>query len=226
MNPVANPSDIFPSQAPAGPAANPTGNPAELGQEDFLELMVAQLENQDPTSPMDNFEFLSQIAQFGTVDGIQGLQDSFAELAGIFNANQTLQAAGLVGRTVVTESNLGSLAAEAPLEATIDLPARSADVTLFVQDTAGRLVHTRGLGAADAGEINVQWDGLDEAGNQLPPGQYRVSAEAEIAGEIEAVPVYAHAAVESVSIDRANAAVTLNLAGGDQVELASVKRFF
>jgi len=226
MNPVANLSDIFPSPAPAGSVGNAAGNPAELGQEDFLELMVAQLENQDPTKPMDNFQFLSQIAQFGTVDGIQGLQDSFADLAGIFNANQTLQAAGLVGRTVVTESNLGSLAPEAPLEATIDLPASSSNVTLFVQDTTGRLVHSRELGAAAAGEINVQWDGLDEAGNPLPPGQYRVSAEAAIAGEVEAVPVYAHAAVESVSIDQANAAVTLNLAGGDQVELASVKRFF
>tara|TARA_R110000823_G_scaffold47903_12_gene121855 strand:+ start:6362 stop:7042 length:681 start_codon:yes stop_codon:yes gene_type:complete len=225
MNPTSSLSELFPGAA-AGSGANAVPNtPAELGQEDFLELMVAQLENQDPTKPMDNFEFLSQIAQFGTVDGIQGLQQGFAELSGMLYANQTLQAAGLVGSKVVTESNLGSLSAEAPLDATLDVPGASSELTLYVQDSAGRLVHSRTLGAVEAGELKVQWDGMGDDGNPLPPGEYRVSAEAVVDGRVQAVPAYAHAQVESVSIDRANASVTLNLVGGDQVALSSVKRF-
>ncbi|MCR9104346.1 MAG: flagellar hook assembly protein FlgD [Gammaproteobacteria bacterium] len=224
MNPTSSLSELFPSTANGAANAAPS-SPAELGQEDFLELMVAQLENQDPTQPMDNFEFLSQIAQFGTVDGIQGLQQGFAELSGILYANQTLQAAGLVGSNVVTESNLGTLSAEAPLAATVDLPSASSEVTLYVQDTAGRLVHSRTLGAVNAGELGVQWDGMDNDGNPMPPGEYRVSAEAVIGGQVQAVSVYAHAQVESVTIDQANASVTLNLVGGDQVALSSVKRF-
>lgn len=224
MNPTSSLSELFPGTATGTANAAPS-SPADLGQEDFLELMVAQLENQDPTQPMDNFEFLSQIAQFGTVDGIQGLQQGFSELSGILYANQTLQAAGLVGSNVVTESNLGTLSAEAPLEATIDLSSASSEVTLYVQDSAGRLVHSRTLGAVNAGELGVQWDGTDNNGNPMPPGEYRVSAEAVVGSQVQAVPVYAHARIESVTVDQANASVTLNLVGGDQVALSSVKRF-
>ncbi|MFT4614827.1 MAG: flagellar basal-body rod modification protein FlgD [Bacteroidia bacterium] len=220
MDPTQGLSELFPSTSNTADAAKKQG---ELGQEDFMELMVAQLENQDPTKPMDNFEFLSQIAQFGTVDGIQGLQTGFSDLANIMSANQTLQAAGLVGHKVITESNLGVLAPEETLDATIDVPQNTPNITLFVQDMSGRLVHSRELGAAAAGDLKVQWDGTDDQGNMAPPGQYRVSAEAIISGQTQAASVYAHSLVESVSVDPTGGGVALNLAGGDQVGLSAVK---
>ena len=188
-----------------------------------MELMVAQLENQDPTKPMDNFEFLSQIAQFGTVDGIQGLQKGFSDMSSILYASQTLEASGLLGHKVVTGSNLGVLAADETLDATIKLPSSSSGVTVFVQDMSGRLVHSRSLGAAEAGDIDLQWDGSDDEGNLAPPGQYRVSAEAVVGGQAQALSVHTHSLVESVSIDPGGAGVMLNLAGGDQVDLTAVK---
>lgn len=220
MEATASLSELFPSTSNAAASAKKSG---ELGQEDFMELMVAQLENQDPTKPMDNFEFLSQIAQFGTVDGIQGLQTGFSDLSSILYANQTLQAAGLVGHKVVTESNLGILKAEQTLDATIDVPQSTSSLTLYVQDMSGRLVHSRELGAAAAGDITVQWDGTDDQGNLAPPGQYRVSAESVISGQPQANSVYAHSLVESVTVDRTGGGVALNLAGGDQVGLSAVK---
>ncbi len=220
MEATASLSELFPSTSTAAASAQTSG---ELGQEDFMELMVAQLENQDPTKPMDNFEFLSQIAQFGTVDGIQGLQSGFADLSSILYANQTLQAAGLVGHKVVTESNLGMLKVDETLDATIDVPQSSANVTLYVQDMSGRLVHSRELGAAAEGDMKVQWDGTDNQGNVAPPGQYRVSAEAIISGQPQATSVYAHSLVESVTVDRTGGGVALNLSGGDQVSLSAVK---
>ncbi len=223
MNPTSNLSEIFPSTATQSAA---TASPSELGQEDFLELMVAQLENQDPTKPMDNFEFLSQIAQFGTVEGIQGIQAGFEDLSSVLYANQTLQAAGLVGSKVLTETNLGVLGAEGePFEASIDVPSGNEGVTLFVQDTAGRLVHSRELGVLQPGEVKVQWDGIGDDGNPALPGQYRVSAEVTIGGQPQAASVYTHTLVESVTVDRGNGGVTLNLAGGDQVSLNQVRGF-
>ena len=214
-------SDLFPSPASSAAASSPS----ELGQEDFMELMVAQMQNQDPTKPMDNFEFLSQIAQFGTVDGIQGIQQSFEDLSATLSANQTLQAAGLVGSKVVTETNVGILGEAEPFDATIKAPSGNTGVTLYVQDMAGRLVHTQQLGAQPPGEFKIQWDGLDDTGNPSLPGQYRVSAEATVGGQALAAPVYAHTLVESVTIDRANNGVTLNLAGGDKVGLSQVRSF-
>jgi len=214
-------SELFPSTAPTNTARAPN----ELGQEDFMELMVAQLENQDPTKPMDNFDFLSQIAQFGTVNGIQELQQGFNSLSGVLQANQTLQAASLVGSKVMTESNLGVLSEEQGLDATIDLRGNASELQLYVQDMSGRLVHSRTLGSAAAGQIAVAWDGTDDNGDMAPPGQYRISAEAVIDGQVQAASVYTHSEVESVTIDQGGSGVRLNLAGGDQVQLSAVKSF-
>ena len=71
----------------------------------------------------------------------------------------------------------------------------------------------------------MQWDGTDDAGNAMVPGQYRVSAEAVIGGKNQAVSVYTHGMVDSVTVDRSGAGVVLNLAGGDQVALSAVERF-
>lgn len=219
---VTNPlTELFPSAS----ATTTATSSSELGQEDFLQLMVAQLENQDPTKPMDNFEFLSQIAQFGTVDGIQGIQQSFEQMTATLTANQTLQAAGLVGSKVITETNIAVLAEGESIDATVDVPGGNGGVTLYVQDMSGRLVHTRQLGPQPAGEMQIQWDGIDDNGNPSPLGQYRVSADVSMAGEPVATSVYAHTLVDSVTIDRSNNGVTLNLAGGDQVSLSQVKSF-
>jgi len=222
METNTNISGLFPNTSNATIAGKGSG---ELGQEDFMRLMVAQLENQDPTKPMDNFEFLSQIAQFGTVDGIQGIQRGFQDLSSVLYANQALDAAGLIGHKVVTESNVGVLQEGETLDATIDVPERAYELTLYVQDMAGRVVHARPLGAASAGELGVQWDGTDDAGNAMVTGQYRVSAEAVIGGKNQAVSVYTHGMVDSVTVDRSGAGVVLNLAGGDQVALSAVERF-
>jgi len=77
----------------------------KLGQEDFLKLMTTQMTHQNPLKPMENTQFLTQLAQFGTVNGIQALQKSFADFANAIASDQALQAAGLVGRQVLVEGN-------------------------------------------------------------------------------------------------------------------------
>ncbi|TAL42573.1 MAG: flagellar hook assembly protein FlgD, partial [Methylovulum sp.] len=71
-----------------------------LSQDEFLKLMTTQMTHQDPTKPMQNGEFLSQMAQFGTVSGIQDLQQSFKDFSASISSDQALQASSLVGRTV------------------------------------------------------------------------------------------------------------------------------
>ncbi|MDX2464272.1 MAG: flagellar hook assembly protein FlgD [Porticoccus sp.] len=222
MESVASLAELFPSTVPSTVGTNKS---SELGQEDFMELMVAQLKNQDPTSPQDNTEFLAQIAQFSTVSGVQELVDGFGSLSSVLYANQTLEAAGLVGRDVVTDSNLGLLKADDTLDATIEVPAESSGVTLYIQDISGRLVHSQALGPAAAGDIKLQWDGTDAEGTTLQPGQYVVSAEAVISGQNYAVPVYTHNQVQSVTVDSSGTGVLLNLDGGAQVGMSSVKSF-
>jgi flagellar basal-body rod modification protein FlgD len=81
------------------------------------------------------------------------------------------------------------------------------------------------MGPATAGELQVDWNGIDDEGNPALPGQYRVSAEAVIGGQNQGVSAFTHGLVESVSSDRATGGVVLNLAGGEQMALSAVDRF-
>ena len=73
----------------------------QLGQEDFMDLMLTQMNNQDPFKPMENGEFLTQMAQFSAVSGLKDIKESFQGLADTMQSNQALQAASMVGRKVL-----------------------------------------------------------------------------------------------------------------------------
>jgi flagellar basal-body rod modification protein FlgD len=230
MEPVSPFSEIFP-QRNAGPA-NAANSVEELGSEDFLTLMVAQLENQDPSKPMDNMQFIAQLAQFGSVSGIQELNESFAGLSAAVSGNQALQAAGLVGRSVVTDTNVGLLqeAFDADgesvlsLDATVDYGSGASSGNLVVQDLTGRVVYTTSLPPGE-GDLKVRWDGRDAQGNLMPPGRYRISAEGQVNGQSRGLSVYAHQPVQSVAIDGATGRVTLELGSGEEVSIDQVKAF-
>lgn len=231
MTDLATINELFPP--PADTSARATNSVDELGSDAFLELMVAQLENQDPTKPLDNSEFIGQLAQFGTVSGVQELNDSFAGLSTTLSSSQGWQAASLVGRGVVTDSNVGNLQpmlnAEGEqvfgLDATVDFQGNSGGGTVFVQDLTGRLVYTSALPAGVTGELQIQWDGLDNQGEAMPPGSYRVSAETTVNGQSQAIPVYAHQRVDSVAIDSTSGQVTLNLSDGAKLPVTEIKQF-
>lgn len=197
---------------------------ARLGQEEFLELMIAQLKNQDPTKPLQSGEFLSQMAQFSTVSGIQDLQTSFQQLAGSMYSNQALQASALVGRTVLVPSDKGVLPANGAMSGTVDLPAGTSDVAVEVYDAAGQLVRSIPLGPQAAGLVSFNWDGSATDGSIAGPGTYTVKARAQIDGQSYAVPTLAAARVDSVTLGGAAGGISLNLSGLGAVDLADVRQ--
>lgn len=232
METVPSISDLFPS--PSAAAAQKPRTVEEMGSEEFLTLMVAQLQNQDPTQPMDNMQFIAQLAQFGTVSGVQELNEGFAGLATALSGNQALQAASLVGRDVMVEGNVGQLQqvdAEAgddgwSLSATVDIASGATNGTYYIQDAGGRLVYSGSI-PPDAGRsAELVWNGRDAEGNLLPPGRYRISAEAIVGGQATNLPVHAHQRVESVAVEASSGEVTLNLANGGSVAIERVKQFF
>jgi flagellar basal-body rod modification protein FlgD len=231
MDSLTSINELFPPSTPLG--NEKAGSVEDMGSDDFLTLMVAQLENQDPSKPMDNMQFMGQLAQFGTVSGIQELNAGFSGLSNALSGGQALQAASLVGRSVVTDSNLGSLSEMADadgelglvLDATVEFGGSTSGGNFFVQDLAGRLVYSSVLPPSAGGQLPVRWDGRNAQGELLPPGTYRVSAEAVVDGQSTAVSVYAHQRVDSVAVDGAQGAVSLNLANGSNVALEQVKQF-
>ena len=195
-----------------------------LGQDEFLELMMTQLRNQDPLNPAESGEFLSQIAQFGTVNGITELQQSFSTLASSLQSNQALQASTMVGRSVLIEHDALQLGATGNVNAAVELPQSVANLQVDIVDQAGQLVQQFKLGPQGAGLVDVQWNGLDTTGDRVAPGSYVVRATALFGGQDQAVPTLVEAPVESVSLARDGGEPTLNISNVGGIPLNAIRR--
>ena len=173
----------------------------ELGQNEFLQLMTTQLKNQDPFKPMESGEFLGQLAQFGTVQGLAGLQTSFDSLSTSLVSNQALQAAGLVGRSALAEASAVAIAAGQPVEGALDLPATSGAVSVTVRDASGHVVRQLDLGSRAAGLAPFTWDGIAADGTVAAPGRYSFSGQFQSGNEMEPAETLISAPVDSVLFD-------------------------
>ena len=193
----------------------------ELGQAQFLELMIAQLKNQDPLKPVQNGEFLGQMAQFGTVSGIQDLQKSFGQLATAMQSSQALMASSLVGRAVLVPGERLLFNGGQALGAA-ELAQPASDVRVSVLDGSGQVVRQFALGAQSAGTVKFGWDGQSDAGTPVPSGTYTIKVNAVSGGKSSALPSYVAARVDSVSLGGTQG-LTLNLWDGTTTSLANVK---
>jgi flagellar basal-body rod modification protein FlgD len=194
----------------------------KLGQEDFLTLMISQFRNQDPFEPMDNGEFLGQLAQFSTVNGISSLNSAFSGLAGSMQDNQALQAAGLVGRSVLAVTDVGSLNDGASLQGGLELESSAGNVQIDITNRSGELVQRLNLGQQPPGMVRFSWDGVDASGKRADSGQYQVSARVIRGTSIESAPTVIEAEIQSVTLGQFGGGLTLNLAGGQQMPLGQI----
>ena len=196
----------------------------KLGQDEFLKLMTAQLNNQDPLKPMQSGEFFTQIAQFSSVAGMQELQDSFKQVASAMFSSQVLQASAMIGRSVLVPGQRVTLEGGKEVTGMVELGASTPSLQVSVYDAAGQLVRRLDLGQQSAGEVTFQWDGRNDKGEALPAGEYVLRAEAQYDGGFEGLQTYVAARVESVAVGAGGQGVTLNLAGRESVGLAGIKR--
>jgi flagellar basal-body rod modification protein FlgD len=196
---------------------------SELGQEDFLTLMMAQLKHQDPFKPMENGEFLGQMAQFSTVTGIEGMQSSLDQMSGSFTANQTLQASQLIGKSVLVEDSIAHLKPDGAIDGRFELSASSGSVKIDIMDISGRLVREIEMGEISAGRHDFTWDGKDSSGEQLPAGKYTIEITAQSGDTREAVSVLLSREVDSVEFGN-DGAVQLNTDNGETILLNEIKQ--
>jgi flagellar basal-body rod modification protein FlgD len=197
-----------------------------LGQEQFLKLMTTQLTHQDPSKPMDNGDFLAQMAQFGTVSGIQDLQKAFGEFSQSISSDQALQAASLVGRYVSAPSDQALLGAGREVTGSFELPGSTPNASVQIIDTqTGEVVRTLALGGHSEGVVPFVWDGMDAAGNFADPGVYKVQVEAKIDGINTRLKPQIQSLVESVTMGNGSGqGLKLNLAGLGAVNFNQVQK--
>lgn len=208
-----------------------SNDPNAMGQTEFLELMMAQLENQDPLSPQNNTEFIAQLAQFSSVEGIQSLNGNVDSLVDSFKSSQALQASALVGRKVQIEGSAAVMKDGEGMGGALGLPEGSRDLKAFIMDSSGQVVKDLDLseyrlsdGSYPAGKVPFEWDGTGADGQTMPAGTYSVSASAVVNGNSTALASNVNVNVDSVTMG-GGGAVTLNLAGYGSVGMSDVKEF-
>lgn len=204
--------------------ANNKANSKSLGQEDFLNILVTQLQHQDPFEPQNNGEFIAQMAQFGTVDGIGKLQESFSNLSQSLYSNQALQASALVGRTVEVPSVLANLDTQEGLHGSVHFDADMQDAEIQIKDELGKVVKTINIGNQNPGDYAFHWDGLDETGATMPAGHYYLHATGNYNGSRLSCITLTKANVNSVTLGNHGSQLSLNLSGLGDVDFKDIYR--
>ncbi len=221
---TTNPADIYSAIGINNPQPANRGN-AEVGQNDFLCLMLEQLCNQDPLNPEKGAEFVAQLAQFSTVSGIEKLSAGFVGLVDSMRGSQALSAAGLVGTSALVGANALTIDAaaanatsEPQISGAVDV-ASSGAVTIEIVNATGTVVRTIPLGSQPAGLAEFSWDRKTDAGARVPAGEYTVRA--TVNGE--SAPTLLSSRINSVTLGPEGA--LLALAGLGSFPITSVRRF-
>lgn len=172
-----------------------------LTQEDFFSLLTQQLSYQDPSKPADNDQMIAQMTNFTMAEGISNLNSNFESLAASMTSNSALQASTLVGKQALLESDTLELNESGEVKGAIVAEKPVDNLTLRIEDASGQLVKTIDLGTQPAGAVRFAWDGNNEAGERLPPGEYKVKAEGSTDGEFSSLPIASFKNIESVNIN-------------------------
>jgi flagellar basal-body rod modification protein FlgD len=190
-------------------------------QTTFLQLLVAQLQNQDPTNPMDSSQMTSQLAQINTVSGIQQLNTSLTSLSTQLSAGQNAQAALLIGSSVLAAGSSATVSSGTAPQLGVKLTSAVSDVKLTITNSAGQVVNTFDLGAQSAGTVPVTWNGKDSSGNTVADGTYTVTATATTNGQSATATALVASKVDGV-VQQSDGTAGLSLANGKTVALSSV----
>jgi flagellar basal-body rod modification protein FlgD len=138
-------------------------NSDKLGQSDFLKLMTTQLQNQDPFAPMDNGDFIAQMAQFSTVTGIQDMNASLGKLVEEFDQARIATASNLLGHSVLVPGNIGRPDDEGELHGVLDLPEATMSTQLnYVDADTNNSLFKEDLGPRAAGLVGFKWSDIPE----------------------------------------------------------------
>ena len=132
----------------------------QLGQEDFLKLMTVQLQNQDPFAPVDNADFIAQMAQFSTVTGITQMGETMKDVSNQLSELRIASATQLMGHSVLVPGKLARPNKEGIISGVVDLPKTASNLKIIFESMEGEVLHEENLGPQVAGLVGFQWKDL------------------------------------------------------------------
>lgn len=208
--------------ATGSPGAS-SGNIGGLTMANFLTLMTAQLKNQDPLNPTDSNQFLNQLSELSTVEGIAQMNTSMNTLSNSMLSSQALASVSLVGKGVLAQADAANYASGQTLGGAVDVPTGATGVTLSITNGAGVLVDQIAV-PANAGMQSFRWNGQQSNGQPAPSGAYNVIANAIVGGKNQAATTYISGTVSSITLGATGQSPTLNTPELGPVLLSSVQQ--
>lgn len=195
---------------------------ADLGKEDFLTLLVTQLSHQDPLNPMDDKEFVAQLAQFSSLEQLTNISGGIDNLNDASNQGQMISAVGFIGKEVRAAGNSLSLEDGKASSVYFALNAPIVEGYVNIYDSEMNLVRTEALGAKQAGEYEYVWDGEDYSGKGMADGPYYITM-AAAAADGTPVMVYTEVSGKVAGVQRDGNDSWLRLDDGRFVKFTEVR---
>ncbi len=189
----------------------------------FMKLLIAQLQNQDPSSPADTADFMQQISTLSNVESIQNLATTMESMSSTLLSSQAaLQASSMVGQRAYVNTNIAQLAQEEGyVDGVVSTNVSASNIRISIYDVGGNLVDTVDMGAMPAGDHNFAW----KAGEGVPVGNYRIVAEAATGadGSYEEVATYMGFNINSVTLGQNGIGMKVNTNIGS-IDMSEVKQ--
>jgi flagellar basal-body rod modification protein FlgD len=198
------------------PAAGLSNTPAnmQINQADFLQLITAQMKDQNPLSPSDPTQFVTQLEGMSQVSAMQSMQSSM-------QASAVMSGTSLIGRSILAPGTQATLAAGGGIGGAVNAPAGTSQLTVSVQDSTGATVDTFSVKPADSGMTSFVWNGATNAGTTAPAGTYTIAVNATVDGKSQTLDPMVVNKVDSVLLDPTTNAVDVETDGG-VVPLSSI----
>ena len=198
-----------------------TASSTKAMSDQFLKLLITQIQNQDPLNPTDNAQFTSQLAQINTVSGLERVNESISSMSSQFLQMQAMQSASLVGRSVVVPGNALTVS-DGKATGQFELSSAADSVKVDVLSSAGRVIDTIDIGAETSGRHQFSWttaEGVDTTGLR-----FRVSATRGTAA-VSSTALQSQQITSVAAGSSGSASMNLTLKDGSTVAYSAVRAF-
>jgi flagellar basal-body rod modification protein FlgD len=206
-------SSVSGSSIPAAGLSNTPAN-MQINQKDFLQLITAQMQDQNPLSPTDPTQFVTQLEGMSQVSAMQSMQSSM-------QASAVMSGTSLIGRSILAPGTQATLATGGAIGGAVEAPAGTSNLTVAVQDSTGATVDTFTVTPAVSGLTSFVWNGATSAGTTAPAGTYTIGVNAKVNGQTQTLNPMVVNKVDSVLLDPTTNAVDVETATGT-VPLSSI----
>jgi flagellar basal-body rod modification protein FlgD len=211
---TTNPVNGTTSGIPSASSSSAIPLNMQINQADFLQLITAQLTDQNPMQPADPTQFVSQLEGMSEVSSMQSMQSSLA-------ASQIMNGTTLLGHSVLAPGTTATLAAGGGIAGAVTAPQGASQLTVSITDSSGNPVTSFNVAPNGSGLTPFSWNGTTSTGTAAPAGQYTIAVSASVNGASQQVDPMVISKVSTVTIDPTSQSVDVNTDSGS-VPLSSI----